>query len=66
MTPLGRFQSCPELCSLLCYGKIAPDAIMKAIFYAQLNPSKTMSQLINDRALYRLLIVGVLFYAWCI
>lgn len=42
-----------------------PDAIMKAKLYAQFNPTKTMSQLINDRALYRLLIVGCLFCAWC-
>jgi hypothetical protein len=46
---------------------MSPDAIiMKAKLYAQFNPTKTMSQLINDRALYRLMIVGVLFCAWCI
>lgn len=43
-----------------------PDAIMKAKLYAQFNPSKTMSQLINDRALYRMLIVIGFFCAWCV
>jgi hypothetical protein len=41
-----------------------PDAIMKAKLYAQFNPTKTMSQLINDRALYRVLIVFGLLAAW--
>jgi len=39
---------------------------MKAILYAQLNPSKTMKQLIEDRNLYRLVIVTSLFLAWCL
>ncbi len=39
---------------------------MKAILYAQLNPSKTMSQLINDRDLYRLVILSTLFLAACL
>jgi hypothetical protein len=39
---------------------------MKAKLYAQFNPMKTMSQLINDRALYRLLMLGTLLCAWCL
>jgi hypothetical protein len=44
--------------------RFAPDAIMKAKLYAQFNPTKTMSQLINDRDLYRVLIVFGLLCAW--
>jgi len=43
---------------------MASDAIMKAKLYAQFNPTKTMSELINDRALYRVLIVLSVFCAW--
>jgi len=38
---------------------------MKAIVYAQLLPVKTMKQFINDRCLYRLLILGMLLMNWC-
>jgi len=38
---------------------------MKAIVYAQLHPVKTMKQIINDRSLYRILILGVLLVNWC-
>ena len=40
-------------------------AIMKAIFYAQLNPQKTIEQLINDRSLYRILILTFMILAAC-
>lgn len=33
---------------------------MKSFIYAQLNPVKTMDQLVNDRELYRLLIIAAL------
>jgi hypothetical protein len=66
VTPLGQFQRCPELHHSSSCGKLPPDAIMKAKLYAQFNPTKTMSQLINDRALYRLLMVCGVFCAWCI
>jgi hypothetical protein len=38
---------------------------MKALFYAQINPSKTLRQLINDRNLYRLIVLAALILAWC-
>jgi len=38
---------------------------MKAIFYAQLQPVKTMKQLVSDRRLYRGLILGALVITWC-
>ncbi|MCX6913300.1 MAG: hypothetical protein NT167_09685 [Verrucomicrobia bacterium] len=38
---------------------------MKAVIYAQLHPVKTMKQVINDRCLYRVLILGVLVLNWC-
>ena len=38
---------------------------MKAIVYAQLHPVKTMKQFINDRCLYRLLILATLVVNWC-
>ncbi len=38
---------------------------MKAIVYAQLHPVKTMRQFINDRCLYRLLILAMLVVNWC-
>ena len=38
---------------------------MKAIVYAQLHPAKTMKQFINDRSLYRILILGMLLVNWC-
>ena len=42
------------------------DLNMKAILYAQFNPSKTMSQLINDRTVFRLGLVTSLLLAWCL
>ena len=39
---------------------------MKAMLYAQLNPSKTMRQLINDRNAFRVAMLGGLFFAWLI
>ena len=38
---------------------------MKAIVYAQLHPIKTMKQFINDRSLYRLLILAIMVMNWC-
>lgn len=38
---------------------------MKAIVYAQLHPVKTMKQFINDRGLYRVLILAMLVMNWC-
>ena len=38
---------------------------MKALFYAQLQPVKTMRQFINDRCLYRTLILAMLVMNWC-
>jgi hypothetical protein len=38
---------------------------MKAIIYAQLQLVKTLKQFVNDRCLYRLLILGMLLVNWC-
>jgi hypothetical protein len=38
---------------------------MKALLYAQFNPQKTMEQLVNDRAIFRYLIVAVLILSAC-
>jgi hypothetical protein len=38
---------------------------MRAIIYAQLHPVKTMKQFINDRCLYRVLILTMLVLNWC-
>ena len=38
---------------------------MKAIVYAQFHPVKTMRQFINDRCLYRMLILAMLVVNWC-
>lgn len=38
---------------------------MKAIVYAQFHPAKTMKQFINDRCLYRMLILAMLVVNWC-
>jgi hypothetical protein len=38
---------------------------MKAILYAQFNPQKTLEQFVNDRNLYRFLIVAVLIMSAC-
>ena len=38
---------------------------MKAIVYAQLQPVKTMKQFIDDRGLYRVLILTMLALNWC-
>ena len=38
---------------------------MKAIVYAQLQPVKTMKQFIDDRGLYRVLILAMLVLNWC-
>ena len=39
---------------------------MKALVYAQLHPVKTMRQFINDRRLFRMLILAMLAVNWCI
>jgi hypothetical protein len=39
---------------------------MKTIIYAQLNPTKTLQQIVNDRDLYRLLTIGALLVACCL
>ena len=39
---------------------------MKAFLAHQLNPAKTMKQLIVDRCLFRLAVVSWLTFAWCI
>ncbi len=39
---------------------------MKSFIYAQLNPTKTMQQLLDDRDLYRLLIIAALLVACCL
>jgi len=38
---------------------------MKAFIYAQLLPVKTMKQFINDRCLYRMVILAMLVLNWC-
>jgi len=38
---------------------------MKRIVYSQLNPRKTMKQLVTDRNLYRMLIMVELLLVWC-
>jgi hypothetical protein len=38
---------------------------VKAVVYAQLHPVKTMQQFINDRCLYRMLILAMLAINWC-
>jgi hypothetical protein len=38
---------------------------MKAIFFAQFSPRKTLEQLIHDRDLFRLWILAALVFAWC-
>jgi hypothetical protein len=38
---------------------------MKALLYAQFNPTKTLGQLIDDRNLYRILAVLTLILVWC-
>ncbi len=35
----------------------------KALVWAQVNPEKTLQQLVNDRELYRLLAIGALLMA---
>ncbi len=39
---------------------------MKSFIYAQLNPTKTMQQLLSDRDLYRLLAIGAMLFACCL
>jgi hypothetical protein len=38
---------------------------MKAILYSQLQPAKTLRQLISDRRFYRSLIFAMLVMTWC-
>lgn len=38
---------------------------MKALLYAQINPSKTLRQLVDDRNLYRLMALAALILSWC-
>ena len=38
---------------------------MKALLLAQLNPTKTLGQLVDDRNLYRILAIFTLIVVWC-
>ncbi len=38
---------------------------MKSLIYSQLAPVKTMKQVVNDRVLYRSLILLALVINWC-
>ncbi len=38
---------------------------MKSIIYSQLHPVKTMKQMVNDRVLYRTLILAAIVLNWC-
>lgn len=38
---------------------------MKAILYAQFQPVKTMKQFINDRSVFRTLLLVMLLVNWC-
>jgi len=38
---------------------------MKSLIYSQIRPVKTMKQMINDRSLYRILIVAAVVINWC-
>ena len=38
---------------------------LKALACAQLLPVKTIRQLVNDRCLYRVIILGLLALNWC-
>jgi hypothetical protein len=38
---------------------------MKALFYSQINPQKSMEQLVSDRALFRFMIVAILILSAC-
>jgi hypothetical protein len=39
---------------------------MRAMLYAQLNPRKTLAQIIQDRDLMRLMVLGALVLVWCV
>jgi hypothetical protein len=38
---------------------------MKALLLSQLNPTKTLGQLVDDRNLYRILAIFTLIVVWC-
>ena len=38
---------------------------IKSFIYAQLRPVKSMKQFIDDRCLYRVLILALLILNWC-
>jgi hypothetical protein len=38
---------------------------MKSLIYSQLYPVKTLKQMMNDRTLYRILIISALVVNWC-
>ena len=58
------FQKGPQLLEPLTLWQCSTSN-MKAVIAAQLNPQKTLEQFINDRSLYRLLIVTVLILSAC-
>jgi hypothetical protein len=62
----GGIPDTPRIVQRIETWESVSDLNMKAILYAQLNPSKTMKQLIQDRNLYRCVIVASLFLAWCL
>lgn len=38
---------------------------MKAIMWQQINPTKTLKQLVSDRNLFRLIVLAGLAMSWC-
>ena len=64
--PRDHFQSFPGLrpSRWICESA-GRENEMKAMIYAQLNPVKSMHQLIGDRCVLRVCIVAVLLLAFC-
>ena len=66
VSPRVIFQTFPGLSVFkVCVSVTAERNEMKAALYAQFNPVKTMQQLIGDRCVLRLSIVGALLIAAC-
>ena len=61
--PREHFQICPILRRENRCGNL--KRYMKALLLAQLNPTKTLGQLVDDRNLYRILAIFTLIVVWC-
>jgi len=64
----GRFPESPWIVDFAGCGKLSSRykyKNMKAIIWNQINPTKSLKQLVSDRNVFRLIVLAGLAMSWC-